>query len=96
MARALALVRSSARLFFRVRKDKVRVGFFAAKPKEDVIDKLKKEKDWYLDKIIRIDSVMSNDTNISDKQLYLMDKQSTAMDEVCKIIDKRIKDLKTN
>ena len=55
------------------------MGFFAAKPKEDVIDKLKKEKDWYLDKIIRIDSVMSNDTNISDKQLYLMDKQSTAM-----------------
>lgn len=43
------------------------MGFFAAKPKEDVIDKLKKEKDWYLDKIIRIDSVMSNDTNISDK-----------------------------
>ena len=39
---------------------------------------------------------MSNDTNISYKQLYLMDKQSTAMDEVCKIIDKRIKDLKTN
>lgn len=72
------------------------MGFFAAKPKEDVIDKLKKEKDWYLDKIIRIDSVMSNDTNISDRQLYLMDKQSTAMDEVCKIIDKRIKDLRTN
>ena len=72
------------------------MGFFAAKPKETVIDKLKKEKDWYLDKIIRIDSVMSNDTNISDKQLYLMDKQSTAMSEVCKIIDKRIKDLKTN
>lgn len=50
------------------------MGFFAAKPKEAVINKLKKEKDWYLDKIIRIDSVMSNDTNISDKQLYLMDK----------------------
>ena len=72
------------------------MGFFAAKPKEDVINKKKKEKEWYLDKIIRIDSVMSNDTNISDKQLYLMDKQSTAMSEVCKIIDKRIKDLKTN
>lgn len=88
------LARPSAHL--RVEKGRKTMGFFAAKPKEDVIDKLKKEKDWYLDKIIRIDSVMSNDTNISDKQLYLMDKQSTAMDEVCKIIDKRIKDLKTN
>lgn len=90
----LALARPSAHL--RVERGRKIMGFFAAKPKEDVIDKLKKEKDWYLDKIIRIDSVMSNDTNISDKQLYLMDKQSTAMDEVCKIIDKRIKDLKTN
>lgn len=82
--------------WLRVEKGRKIMGFFAAKPKEAVIDKLKKEKDWYLEKIIRIDSVISNDTNISDKQLYLMDKQSTAMDEVCKIIDKRIKDLKTN
>ena len=65
------------------------MGFFAAKPKEDVIDKLKKEKDWYLDKIIRIDSVMSNDTNISYKQLYLMDKQSTGD---CKIVCVRMND----
>ncbi|ART99182.1 hypothetical protein [Lactobacillus gasseri] len=72
------------------------MGFYDAKPKKEVINKLKKEEEWYLDKIISIDAILSNDTDISEKQLYLMDQQSTAMNEVCKIIDKRIADLKSN
>lgn len=72
------------------------MGFYDAKPKKEVINKLKKEEEWYLDKIISIDAILSNDTDISEKQLYLMDQQSIAMNEVCKIIDKRIADLKSN
>lgn len=72
------------------------MGFYDAKPKKEVINKLKKEEDWYMDKIISIDAILSNDTDISEKQLYLMDQQSIAMNEVCKIIDKRIADLKSN
>ncbi|RBQ00743.1 crAss001_48 related protein [Lactobacillus gasseri] len=72
------------------------MGFYDAKPKKEVINKLKKEEEWYWDKIISIDAILSNDTDISEKQLYLMDQQSTAMNEVCKIIDKRIADLKSN
>lgn len=72
------------------------MGFYAAKLKKEVINKLKREKDWYMDKIISIDSILSNDTDISEKQLYLMAEQSPAMGEVCKIIDKRIADLKAN
>lgn len=72
------------------------MGFYDAKPKKEVINKLKKEEEWYWDNIISIDAILSNDTDISEKQLYLMDQQSTAMNEVCKIIDKRIADLKSN
>ncbi|WP_281509006.1 hypothetical protein [Lactobacillus taiwanensis] len=70
------------------------MGFYVAKPKKEIIDKLKKEKDWYWNKIISIDAILSNDTDISEKQLYLIDKQSKAMNKICNIIDKRIADLK--
>lgn len=72
------------------------MGFYVAKPKKEVIDKLKKEKEWYWDKIISIDAILSNDTDISEKQIYLMDKQSKAMNKICNIIDKRITDLNAN
>lgn len=70
------------------------MGFWAAKPTDEVIKNLKKEKYDLLDKILDIDSIFSNDTDISQRQLNYMSVQNSIMNSLVEIIDVRIDDLK--
>lgn len=72
------------------------MGFWAAKPTDEVIKNLKKEKYDLLDKILDIDSIFSNDTDISQRQLNYMSVQNSIMNSLVEIIDVRIDDLKEN
>lgn len=70
------------------------MGFWDAKPTDEVIKKLEKEKYDLLDKILDIDSIFSNDTDISQRQLNYMSVQNSIMNSLVEIIDVRIDDLK--
>lgn len=67
--------------------------FFQAEPKDQVIKKLKEEQDELNRKIWNIDTVFSNDTDISQRQLSYMSIQSSIMNSLVSVIDERIEDL---
>lgn len=69
------------------------MAFIVAKPKDQVIKKLKKERDVLKYKIFNIEEVFANDTNISKKQLGYMDVQRNIMESLVSILDLRIEDL---
>ena len=72
------------------------MAFIDAEPNDQVIKKLKKERDVLKYKIFNIEEVFANDTNISKKQLGYMEVQRDIMESLVTILDLRIEDLKTN
>lgn len=69
------------------------MAFYQAKPKDQVIKKLKEEQNILNNKIFDIDSIFSNDTDISKKQLGYMEVQRDIMESLVTILDLRIEDL---
>lgn len=69
------------------------MAFYQAKPKNQVIKKLKEEQNILNNKIFDIDSIFSNDTDISKKQLGYMEVQRDIMESLVTILDLRIEDL---
>lgn len=67
-----------------------------AKPKDQVIKKLKEEQNILNNKVFNIEQVFTNDTNISEKQLGYMEIQMNIMKSLISVLDLRIEDLKTN
>lgn len=72
------------------------MAFYDAKPKDEVIKRLKEERDQYEGEIISIDSIFSNDTNISKRQLSYMSIQSAILNSLVDVLDERIEDLEEN
>ena len=72
------------------------MAFIDAEPNDQVIKKLKKERDVLKYKIFNIEEVFANDTNISKKQLGYMDVQRNIMESLVTILDLRIEDLDTD
>ena len=72
------------------------MAFIDADPNDQVIKKLKKERDVLKYKIFNIEVVFTNDTNISEKQLGYMEIQMNIMKSLISVLDLRIEDLKTN
>lgn len=72
------------------------MAFIDAEPNDQVIKKLKKERDVLKYKIFNIEEVFVNDTNISKKQLGYMEIQMNIMKSLISVLDLRIEDLKTN
>ena len=70
--------------------------FIDAKPKDQVIKKLKEEQNILNNKVFNIEQVFTNDTNISEKQLGYMEIQMNIMKSLISVLDLRIEDLKTN
>ncbi|NRN84095.1 hypothetical protein [Lactobacillus helveticus] len=70
--------------------------FYQAKPKDQVIKNLKKEGNELFQERINIDTILLNDTNISQRQLDYMRIQKSIMESLATIIDIQIKDLKEN
>ena len=75
---------------------RTKMAFIDAEPNDQVIKKLKKERDVLKYKIFNIEEVFANDTNISKKQLGYMEVQRDIMESLVTILDLRIEDLKTN
>ncbi|UVY21072.1 MAG: hypothetical protein [Bacteriophage sp.] len=69
------------------------MAFIDAEPNDQVIKKLKKERDVLKYKIFNIEEVFANDTNISKKQLGYMEVQRDIMESLVTILDLRIEDL---
>ena len=72
------------------------MAFIDAKPKDQVIKKLKEEQNLLNNKVFNIERVFTNDTNISEKQLGYMEIQMNIMKSLISVLDLRIEDLKTN
>lgn len=72
------------------------MAFIDAKPKDQVIKKLKEEQNILNNKVFNIEQVFINDTNISEKQLGYMEIQMNIMKSLISVLDLRIEDLKTN
>lgn len=72
------------------------MAFIDAKPKDQVIKKLKEEQNILNNKVFNIEQVFTNDTNISEKQLGYMEIQMNIMKSLISVLDLRIEDLKTN
>lgn len=72
------------------------MAFIDAKPKDQVIKKLKEEQNILNNKVFNIEQVFTNDTNISEKQLEYMEIQMNIMKSFISVLDLRIEDLKTN
>ncbi len=72
---------------------RTKMAFIDAEPNDQVIKKLKKERDVLKYKIFNIEEVFANDTNISKKQLGYMDVQRNIMESLVTILDLRIEDL---
>lgn len=72
------------------------MAFIDAKPKYQVIKKLKEEQNILNNKVFNIEQVFTNDTNISEKQLGYMEIQMNIMKSLISVLDLRIEDLKTN
>lgn len=72
---------------------RTKMAFIDAEPNDQVIKKLKKERDLLKYKIFNIEEVFANDTNISKKQLGYMDVQRNIMESLVSILDLRIEDL---
>ena len=70
--------------------------FIDAKPKDQVIKKLKEEQNILNNKVFNIEQVFTNDTNISEKQLEYMEIQMNIMKSLISVLDLQIEDLKTN
>ncbi len=68
----------------------------AEKPKDQVIKNLRKEGNELFQKRINIDTILLNDTNISQRQLDYIRMQKSIMESLATVIDARIKDLKEN
>lgn len=75
---------------------RTKMAFIDAEPNDQVIKKLKKERDVLKYKIFNIEEVFVNDTNISKKQLGYMEIQMNIMKSLISVLDLRIEDLKTN
>lgn len=75
---------------------RTKMAFIDAEPNDQVIKKLKKERDVLKYKIFNIEEVFANDTNISKKQLGYMEIQMNIMKSLISVLDLRIEDLKTN
>ena len=69
------------------------MAFIDAEPNDQVIKKLKKERDVLKYKIFNIEEVFANDTDISKKQLGYMEVQRDIMESLVTILDLRIEDL---
>lgn len=69
------------------------MAFIDAEPNDQVIKKLKKERDVLKYKIFNIEAVFANDTNISKKQQGYMEVQRDIMESLVTILDLRIEDL---
>lgn len=69
------------------------MAFISAKPKDQVIKKLKEERNILNNKIFNIEAVFANDTNISKKQQGYMEVQRDIMESLVTILDLRIEDL---
>lgn len=69
------------------------MAFIDAEPNDQVIKKLKKERDVLKYKIFNIGEVFANDTDISKKQLGYMEVQRDIMESLVTILDLRIEDL---
>ncbi len=69
------------------------MAFIVAKPKDQVIKKLKEERNILNNKIFNIEAVFTNDTNISKKQQGYMEVQRDIMESLVTILDLRIEDL---
>lgn len=72
------------------------MAFIDAKPKDQVIKKLKEEQNILNNKVFNIEQFFTNDTNISEKQLGYMEIQMNIMKSLISVLDLRIEDLKTN
>ena len=72
---------------------RTKMAFIDAEPNDQVIKKLKKERDVLKYKIFNIEEVFANDTNISKKQLGYMEVQRDIMELLVTILDLRIEDL---
>lgn len=72
------------------------MAFIDAKPKDQVIKKLKEEQNILNNKVFNIEQFFTNDTNISEKQLEYMEIQMNIMKSLISVLDLRIEDLKTN
>ncbi|AUI73850.1 hypothetical protein DM469_00170 [Lactobacillus helveticus] len=72
------------------------MAFYQAKPKDQVIKNLKKEGNELFQERINIDTILLNDTNISQRQLDYMRIKKSIMESLATIIDIQIKDLKEN
>lgn len=72
---------------------RTKMAFIDAEPNDQVIKKLKKERDVLKYKIFNIEEVFANDTNISKKQLGYMEVQRDIMESLVTILDLRIEDL---
>ena len=75
---------------------RTKMAFIDAKPKDQVIKKLKEEQNILNNKVFNIEQVFTNDTNISEKQLEYMEIQMNIMKSFISVLDLRIEDLKTN
>lgn len=75
---------------------RTKMAFIDAKPKDQVIKKLKEEQNILNNKVFNIEQVFTNDTNISEKQLGYMEIQMNIMKSLISVLDLRIEDLKTN
>ena len=75
---------------------RTKMAFIDAKPKDQVIKKLKEEQNILNNKVFNIEQVFTNDTNISEKQLEYMEIQMNIMKSLISVLDLRIEDLKTN
>ena len=69
------------------------MAFIVAKPQDQVIKKLKEERNILNNKIFNIEAVFANDTNISKKQQGYMEVQRDIMESLVTILDLRIEDL---
>ena len=72
---------------------RTKMAFIDAEPNDQVIKKLKKERDVLKYKIFNIEEVFANDTNISKKQQGYMEVQRDIMESLVTILDLRIEDL---
>ena len=72
---------------------RTKMAFIDAEPNDQVIKKLKKERDVLKYKIFNIEEVFANDTDISKKQLGYMEVQRDIMESLVTILDLRIEDL---
>ena len=75
---------------------RTKMAFIDAKPKDQVIKKLKEEQNILNNKVFNIEQIFTNDTNISEKQLGYMEIQMNIMKSLISVLDLRIEDLKTN